>query len=417
MARIDDMKLTDPEVHENPYEFYALMRSECPVYHMPETGFYIVSKYDDVLAVLRDTKRFSNDLVETRQEIREEDKSPITKMYKTEGWVPVETLHHTDPPLHTRYRRPIERTFTASRVKEMTPYIDQMVRELIDEMIAEHGTEGEIDFVTAFAVPLPCRVIADQFGVPREDVPKLKEWSEAQMDAYGMMMTPEREQEVADQLLEAQKYFAAAFEARMRRPGSDMLTDMVTTMPDETPMTMNELLDMMMQLLTGGNDTTTGALSEGLLVLMKNPDQLAELRRDPSFMKNFVEELLRVESPVQGLMRMTTEDVELSGTVIPKGSLVNVRYAAANRDEDRFSCPADIDVRRRDVGAHLGFGAGPHFCPGAMLARQELFSAFNQILERFESFELAVPADSLTHFPSLLHRRLTSLPIRYVARG
>jgi cytochrome P450 len=412
MAQIDDLKLTDPEVHEDPYEFYALMRSECPVYKMPETGFYIVSKYQDVLAVLRDTKRFSNELVETRKEIREEAKSPIDKMYHTDGWVLVDTLHHTDPPLHTRYRRPIERTFTASRVREMTPYIDQVVGDLIDEFI----DDGEIDFVTRFSVPLPCRVIADQFGVPRDDVDNLKKWSEAQMDAYGMQMTPEREQQVADELLEAQQYFVAAFEERMREPSSDMLTDMVTTLPGETPMTMNELLDMMMQLLTGGNDTTTGALSEGLLMLIKNPDQLAELRKDPSLMKNFVEELLRMESPVQGLMRMTTEDVELSGTIIPKGSLVNVRYASANRDEEQFGCPAQMDVKRRDVGPHLGFGAGTHFCPGAMLARQELVSAFTQLLERVEHFELSVPLESLTHFPSLLHRRLTSLPIRFTPR-
>jgi len=407
MAHIDEYSLTDPKVHEDPYEFYEVMRKECPVYHMPETGFYIVSRYDDVLEVLRDTKRFSNELVETRKEMREEEKSPIDIMYHTEGWVPVDTLHHTDPPLHTRYRRPIERTFTASRVREMTPYIDKMVTQLIDEM-----AEGDIDFVTEFAVPLPCRVIADQFGMPWEQVPNLKKWSEAQMDAYGMMMSPEREQEVAQELLEAQKYFAAAFEERMRNPGDDMLTDMVTTVEGETPMTIPELLDMMMQLLTGGNDTTTGSLSEGLLVLMKNPDQLAELRKDPSLIKTFVEELLRTESPVQGLMRMTTEDVTLSGMTIPKGSLVNVRYAAANRDENKFSCPADINVKRSDVGAHLGFGAGAHFCPGAMLARQELLSAFTQLIDRLESFELTVPVESLTHFPSLLHRRLTSLPVR-----
>ena len=414
MSRLEELRLTDPAVHENPYEFYELVRNECPVYKMPENGFYVISKYNDLQTVLRDTKRFSNDLVETRKEIREEENSPIQKMYRTDGWVPVETLHHTDPPLHTRYRRPIDRTFTASRVREMTPYIDEVVGELLDELTV--NGDGETDFVESFSVPLPCRVIADQFGVPREDVPNLKKWSEAQMDAYGMMMSPEREQEVADQLLEAQKYFAGEFEKRMREPGTDMLTDMVTALPDETPMTMNELLDMMMQLLTGGNDTTTGALSEGLLLLMRNPDQLAELRNDPSLIKNFVEEMLRMESPVQGLMRMTTEDVELRGTIIPKGSIVLARYASANRDEDKFSCPAQMDVKRSDVGQHLGFGAGAHFCPGAMLARQELSSAFTQILERFEHFELTVPEDTLTHFPSLLHRRLTSLPIRFTLR-
>ncbi len=415
MAQYEELTLTDPAVHENPYDFYEYMRNECPVFRMPENGFYIISRYEDLQMVLRDTKRFSNELVETRKEIREEHNSPITEMYKNEGWEPVSTLHHTDPPLHTRYRRPIERTFTASRVREMTPYIDQVVGELLNEIIGDK-TVIETDFVHSFAVPLPCRVIADQFGVPREDVSKLKEWSEAQMDAYGMMMSPEREKEVAGQLLEAQRYFAAAFEERMHTPGSDMLTDMVTALPGETPMTMNELLDMMMQLLTGGNDTTTGAISEGMLLLIKHPDQLAALRDDPSLIKNFVEEMLRMESPVQGLLRMTTEDVELSGTTIPKGSIVIARYASANRDEEKFSCPHQMDVKRRDVGAHLGFGAGAHFCPGAMLARQELFSAFTQILQRFEDWELMVPLDSLEHFPSLLHRRLTSLPLRLTVR-
>lgn len=415
MARYEEITLTDPEVHENPYEFYEYMRNECPVFRMPENGFYLISKYDDVQAVLRDTKRFSNELVETRKEIREEHKSPITEMYQTDGWVPTETLHHTDPPLHTRYRRPIERTFTASRVREMTPYIDQVVSELIDEFAGDADIV-ETNFVESFAVPLPCRVIADQFGVSRDDVDNLKLWSEAQMDAYGMMMSPEREKEVAGQLLDAQKYFAGEFEKRMKDPGDDMLSAMVSTLPDETPMTMNELLDMMMQLLTGGNDTTTGALSEGLLLLMRNPDQLAELRRDPSLVKNFVEEMLRMESPVQGLMRMTTEDVEIGGTTIPKGSLVNVRYASANRDEEKFSCPAQMDVKRRDVGAHLGFGAGAHFCPGAMLARQELLSAFTQLLERFDTWELMVPDETLEHFPSLLHRRLTGLPMRFTRK-
>ena len=410
---VDDYSLMDPEVRECPYPFYDAMRRERPVYRMPETGFYIVSRYKDLLAVLRDVDTYSNNSAMARDRSLGRTNAVIDEMYRTSGWVTRPTLQRTDPPEHTRYRRPIDRTFTASRVREMVGYIDEMVSGLIDRM-AEAGRDGApVDFVTHFAVPLPCLVIADQFGVPREDVGKLKLWSDALMDSFGMLMTPEREREVADLILEAQHYFAAAFEERRVRPRDDMLSDIVAAPDGAEPLSMNELLDMMMQLLTGGNDTTTGALAEGLLLLIQHPDQQAKLRADPGLIRNFVEEVLRVESPVQGLLRVTTRDTELGGTMIPEGSVIIARYASANRDEERFEDAGRVDVCRGNAGAHLAFGAGIHFCPGAMLARQEMISAFTQLLERLEPIELAVPAATLEHHPSLLHRRLKALPIRF----
>ncbi len=406
---VSDYSLTDPAVQECPYPFYEAMRREQPVYRMPETGFYIVSRYDDLKEVLRDVDTFSNQFTSARAKAIGAADSPITKMYQTKGWAPVPALQQTDPPVHTRFRRPIDRTFTASRVREMVPYIDGIVSDLIDGFI----DNGETDFVESFAVPLPCYVIADQFGVPRSDVPKLKKWSDALMDQIGMMMSPEREQQVADEILEFQTYFDGVFEDRMKNPQDDMLSDVVTVLPGEEALDMNELLSTMSQLLTGGNDTTTGSLAEGMLLLVQHPDQMAKLRADPSFIKNFVEEVLRIESPVQGLMRVTTRDVELGGTVIPKGAVVVVRYASANRDEARFDCPAEFQIDRKDAGAHMAFGAGIHFCPGAMLARQEMISAFSQLLDRLQDVELSVPETELAHFPSMFHRRLKSLPIRF----
>ncbi len=413
---VDDFSLMDPDVRECPYPFYEAMRRERPVYRMPETGFYIVSRYRDLLAVLRDTETFSNDSAMARDRSLGRTNAVIDEMYRTKGWVTVPTLQRTDPPVHTRYRRPIDRTFTASRVREMAGYIDEMVAGLIDGLLAQ-GREGRaVDFVGRFAVPLPCLVIADQFGVPREDVGKLKLWSDALMDSFGMLMTPEREREVAALILEAQRYFAAAFDERRVHPRGDMLSDLVAVPEGGEPLTMNELLDMMMQLLTGGNDTTTGALAEGLLLLIRHPEQQARLRRDPALVRNFVEEVLRVESPVQGLLRVTTREVALGGTVIPEGAVVVARYASANRDAEKFDDPERLDVCRANAGAHLAFGAGVHFCPGAMLARQEMLSAFTQLLDRFENIELAVPEETLEHHPSLLHRRLKALPIRLKSR-
>ncbi len=416
MATVDDYSLMDQAVQECPYPFYAAMRAERPVYQMPETGFYVVSRYTDLQTVLRDTVNYSNGAQPAQQRQLKVEKSAVQVMYEDEGWVPTPSLQRTDPPLHDRYRQPIDKTFTASRVRDMTPYIDGIVTELIDDLVAL-GKDGQtVDFVEHFAIPLPCKVIADQFGVPRDDVPKLKLWSDALMDSFGMMMDAEREREIATQILEAQKYFAAAFEERYDNPRDDMLSDLIRTPEGAKPLTMNELLDMMMQLLTGGNDTTTGSLAEGLLLMIRNPDQVKVLREQPERMKNFVEEVLRVESPVQGLLRVTTKDAELGGTMIPADSVVIVRYASANRDETKFDEADKLDVCRKNAGAHLAFGAGIHFCPGAMLARQELNSAFTQILDRLDDIQLTVPDDSLSHHPSMLHRRLVSLPITFSAK-
>ncbi|TDI58809.1 MAG: cytochrome P450 [Alphaproteobacteria bacterium] len=416
MSKPSDYSLTDQAVQECPYDFYAAMRREAPVYQMPETGFYIVSRYGDLQAVLKDTKTFSNAAQPAQQRQLQREKSAVQVMYEEEGWVPTPSLQRTDPPLHSRYRQPIDKTFTASRVRDMTPYIDGIVTDLIDDLVVLGQDGQQVDFVQHFAIPLPCRVIADQFGVPRADVPKLKLWSDALMDSFGMMMDAKREREIATQILEAQKYFAAAFEERYDKPRNDMLSDLIRTPEGAKPLTMNELLDMMMQLLTGGNDTTTGSLAEGLLLMIRNPDQVQLLRDQPGRMKNFVEEVLRVESPVQGLLRVTTRDVELGGTLIPADSVVIVRYASANRDEAKFDDAEKLDVCRKNAGAHLAFGAGIHFCPGAMLARQELNSAFTQILDRLDDIQLAVPDASLSHHPSMLHRRLVSLPITFIAK-
>ncbi|MEN3953552.1 cytochrome P450 [Iodidimonas sp. SYSU 1G8] len=413
---VDAYSLMDPAVRECPYPFYAAMRRDCPVYRMPETGFYVISRYRDLQTVLKDTVTFSNNSAAARDRSLGRINPTIDEMYRTRGWVTVPTLQRTDPPLHGRYRRPIDRTFTASRVREMTPYIDGIVADLVDKLLDEGRAGATVDFVTSFAVPLPCLVIADQFGLPREDVGKLKLWSDALMDSFGMLMTPEREQEVARLILEAQTYFAAAFEERRTRPRGDMLSDLVAVPEGAEPLSMNELLDMMMQLLTGGNDTTTGAIAEGLLLLLRHPEQQDALRRDPSLVRNFVEEVLRVESPVQGLLRVATRTVELGGTVIPEGAVVIARYASANRDEEKFLDGERFDVMRTNSGAHLAFGAGAHFCPGAMLGRQEMTSAFTQLLERLYDIQLAVADDTLEHHPSLLHRRLKSLPVRFRPR-
>ena len=281
-------------------------------------------------------------------------------------------------------------------------------------MIDTFIDNGQVEFVADFAVKLPCLVIADQFGVSREDAPKLKYWSDAAMEAIGLMISPEREIECARIAVEAQHYFATQFEARQANPLDDMMSDMVRPLEDGAdPMSMQELLDMMSQLLNGGNQTTTSSLAIGLKLLIDHPDQMTLLCNDPSLMGNFVEEVLRLETPVQGLFRIVTQDTVLGGTDIPEGAVMMLLYGSANRDEGKFDHESDFDIQRRNAGAHLAFGAGTHFCPGAMLARQEMASSFKAILSRLHNIQFADGLNSFDYPPSLVHRNLKNLHLTF----
>ncbi len=401
--------LMDPEVQKCPYDAYATLRRECPVYRMPSTGHYVVTTYTDLQEVLRRPDIFSSEIPLKNR--RPGGPNPdVAAVYREDGWEPTITLQRTDPPVHHRYRQYIDRTFTASRVRKLAPYIDAMVTELIDKFI----DDGQVEFVSEFAVALPCLIIADQFGVARADAPKLKYWSDAAMEALGLMISPEREVECAHIAVEAQHYFAAQFEARQKHPRDDMMSDLVRPTADsDDPMSMQELLDMMSQLLNGGNQTTTSSLAVGLKLLIENPAQMALLRDDPSLIRNFVEEVLRFETPVQGLFRIATQDTTLGGTAIPEGAMILLLYGSANRDEDKFDRHADFDIRRRNAGAHLAFGAGAHFCPGAMLARQEMASSFKALLARMDNIQFADGMNQFEFLPSLVHRNLKNLHITF----
>jgi cytochrome P450 len=404
--------LMDPSVQKCPYEAYARLRQEAPVYHMPSTGHYVVTRYEELREVLRQPNVFSNHM--PLQERRPGGPNPdVVAIYENQGWQQTTTLQRTDPPEHHRYRQYIDRTFTASRVRKMTPYIEGIINDLIDGFI----DKGSVEFVSEFAIPLPTLVIADQFGVPREEAPKLKFWSDAAMEALGLMIEPEREIECAHIAVEAQHYFAKQFEDRRANPRDDMISDLVAPPPDGgEPMSMQELLDMMSQLLNGGFQTTTAALGLGWKLLLEHPDQMAQLREKPELIPNFVEEVLRLETPVQALFRKVTEDTSLGGVDIPEGAEVILLYGSANRDEEKFDEVERFDVCRKNAGAHLAFGAGTHFCPGAMLARQEMISTYTIMLDRMDDIRLAPEQEDFDFPPSLVHRNLRALHISFAPR-
>lgn len=408
---LSEQSLVDPEVIRCPYPFYAQLHAEAPVHRDAVTGFYVISRYADMQAIIKNVADFSNvvRLIDNRpQKAPPEAAAILATGYERPG-----TLNFSDPPRHARYRRLVDKAFTAGRVRELTPYIDDVVRGLIDAMVAAgcDGPEG-IDYVRAFAVPLPCIVIADQLGVDRADIPKLKQWSDAILDPIGLVCPPEREIECARLVVEFQTYFADRIAERRVKPRDDILSALAAQTEGDDALSTEEILNLLEQLLTGGNDTTTSTLSGAMLLLLDNPDSQARLRADPSGIRNFVEEALRLETPVQGLFRQPLRDVEVGGVAIPKGSVVMLRHGAVNRDPAKFAEPDRFDPARGNAGAHLAFGAGIHFCPGAMLARQELASAFTQLLARFASFELVDGANDFAYRPNFFLRGLTRLQVR-----
>jgi cytochrome P450 len=247
-------------------------------------------------------------------------------------------------------------------------------------------------------------------------VPRLKAWSDAWVEPLGYGLPLERELEVARLGLELQRYLEARFDEKRRAPRADILSDLVQgRLPDGRPLPADERMGLAEHILVGGHETVTSALALGTLLLIRKPDVWEELRAAPDLVKTFVEEALRLESPSQGFFRVALQDAELRGVHIPKGSMVHLRFAAANRDPEVFPDPDRLDLQRANAGAHMAFSQGEHHCLGAPLARLELNTAFRALVERFDALELAAGA-RVEYLPGLSLRALRALQVRYRAK-
>ena len=406
LEKIDFM---DPLTQSCPYDSYKTLRERCPVYKIPELGFYMITNYEDGRKVLLDTKTFSNKPSQHDENLDEGIKIHTEIMKKNGVGSFVETLQRTDPPVHTKYRKLLNKAFTASRVKEIKPSIIDIVDELIDRFI----NKGKCEFVDEFAVPIPCTVIADQLGVPRSKLNKLKSWSDAMIVSFGVATLTDMK-EAAYLEAESQHYFDKIFNEKRKNPTDDIISDLVNiTLNNNKKLTNDELQGLVAQLLAGGNETTTSSIAHGLWLLLKYPEQMEKIQNNNELIPNFVEEVIRFETPVQGLFRTVMCDTEISGIKIPKGSVLLVRYASFNRDEKIFIEPDVFDITRSDVGKHLAFGSGAHHCVGAMLARAEMQIAFDQLFKRVTNIRLSKDLSPIPHRPSLYIHQLKELPIKF----
>jgi cytochrome P450/uncharacterized protein GlcG (DUF336 family) len=391
--RVDEHSLMDPDIQADPYAYYAALREQAPVYRMPDTGAYVISRYRDIQHVLARPEIWSIDLVGKAGSSMFQHPEALA-ILEREGW-PRNTKLSSDPPEHRIWRSIVDVSFTASRVRASAPFVQSIVDELLEALLRAPGCE----FIQAFAAPLPVRVIADRLGLPAEDVPRIKAWSDAWIEPLGYGLSKQREIEVARLGVELQHYLAAKFEEKRRSPGQDILTDLAhARTPDGRPLKDADRMGLAEHILVGGHETVTIALASGLLLLIRQPEVLLELRREPALVKTFVEELLRLESPSQGFFRYALRDAEIAGVKIPAGAMVHLRFAAANRDPEQFPDPDRLDLRRAGAGSHMAFGQGEHHCLGAPLARQELRLAFERLVQTLDALPRARPAPA--HVPA-----------------
>jgi cytochrome P450 len=306
-----------------------------------------------------------------------------------------------DPPDHTRLRRLVSAAFTRRRIADLRPRIEQICNALLDDL----ADQEEADLIKALALPLPMRVLTEMLGVPPQDAPVFRGWTEI-LTASALPL--DQLDEAAAQML---GYVRALLDSKRRQPGADLLSALAAVRDGDDRLTEPELTSMVFLLLIAGHETTVNLIGNATLALLDNPAQLAWLRANPSRMPAAVEEFLRYESPVQAALRFSREEVRLADMVIPPGSVVLVSLLAANRDPARFPGADRLELPRED-NPQLAFGHGIHHCLGAPLARLEGAIAISSLVARFPALRMAVPAESLRWRISLVMHGLDALPVR-----
>jgi cytochrome P450 len=399
-----------PEAIEDPYAVYAELRARGVTY-LPEGNLYLVSRFDDVKQLLLDHHTFSSRNVGGERGAADPDLAAVA----AEGWRSVAVLTPADPPDHTWYRRLVARSFAPDGVAKLHESIVRIVETLIDGF----ADRGSCDLVAEFCQPFPLYVFAELMGIDIADIPQIKRWTDDRLEmiaaATGIVPKP-RMLELLRSNVEMQRYLYGLVDEVRREPRDDLLTHLVFgTMPGfgERPLDDDELMSMIQTLLDGGNDTTINLVSNGMGLLLSHPDQLAIARNDPSVLGTTVEEVLRVEAPVQCLFRGARVDTELGDVEIPAGARLAVLYGAANRDERRWPDADVFDVRRADAKDALHFGAGIHFCLGAHLARLEGKVAFEALLRRLHGLRLVPGANDFHHHASPIVRGLEALHVEW----
>jgi cytochrome P450 PksS len=397
------LNIVSAEFKADPFPFFSLLRASEPVYRttLPDkTPLWLLSRYDDVAALLRD-ERFKKNRRHalTKEQLR---KLPWTPpMFR-----PLErNMLDLDPPDHTRLRSLVHKAFTPSLVEQMRSRTQAIADELLDRIV----WTGEMDLIKDFALPLPMTIITEILGVPRKDHHKFHKWSQAVVS----LTSPSPTLRVLPSVWKFIRYLRQFFKLRRRDPKDDLVSALIKAEEAGDKLNEDELLAMVFLLLIAGHETTVNLIGNGTLALIENPNEMNKLLSEPSLVKPAVEELLRYTSPVfTTTERYAREDTTIHGVTIPQGEMTLGVIGSANRDETAFENPNELQITR-EPNRHLSFGQGIHFCLGAPLARMEAQIAFTTLLQRVPNLRLTKPSSSLHWRPSIFLRGLAALPLKF----
>jgi cytochrome P450 len=404
----------DPELLRDPFRGYSRLREQAPIVRAAFPGqttpIWLVTRFDDVKLVLSDQRFVNNpasvpggDVYNVREQLIEANGVP-----REYARYLFESVLDADGADHIRLRKLVSRAFTARRVSELRPRVEEITDDLLGKL-ADRAEDGVADLIENFAYPLPITVICELVGIPEEDRPQWREW--------GRALVTMRRGAIAEPLRAMIPYIQELIGRRRARPADDLLTGLIRAHDEDGDrLSDTEMITMVLTLVLAGHETTAHLIGNGTAALLAHPGQLAMLRADPGLMPRAVHELMRWCGPVQGTrIRYAAEDVEIGGIPIKRGEPVMAVLVSANYDPRRFADPERFDITREPDGrreVHVGFGHGLHYCLGAALARQEGEVALAALLRRFPGLEPAVALDDLERQLLPVSWRLARLPVR-----
>jgi cytochrome P450 len=382
-----DYRPLTQEFLRDPYPVLAQARAEQPVFFYPEMSFWVVTRYEDLVQVVRDHEAFSQSAARLM---------PVPGQLRhriTEDWFD-EAFLNADPPVHTVDRRIVNSAFTRTRIRAMEPQIEAIAERLIDTFAGD----GHCDLMAQYTYPMGATTLATFVGLPIQDMQRLKAWAQdllmlvhprtTAVDASGTVAGKHMsEEELLDRwtrMADCRDYLMDLLDQREAEPTDDLISVLVGARDadGERVLSRGRIVTHLIDLIAAGTDTVAPLIAHTLLYLLERPDQLEAVRADPSLIDNAIEEGLRMRGTASHLFRYTTRDVELGGVTIPKESVVALSFASAGYDESHFDCPFQFDLHRENAGDHLAFGRGRHFCVGAPLARAEARISLTRLLQR-----------------------------------
>lgn len=408
-----------PDSVRCPYPIVASLREQHSVAWFPQVEAYVVTSYDLIVEVLRSPGLFSNresttgpvgsrQLRKVMKELLAEDadiRAAVERRAKIGNSL---VLALADPPVHERQRKLVNRAFTPSAVRGIEPLVRELAEALVDDFVGR----GTVELIGEFAAPLPMTVIARALGVELDRMDDFRRWSDGIVTGFGRLeVSKEDMARIIMMRDELECYLLGIMADRQRMPADDLISKIVHSQVDGEQLSTHEALEMIVQFLIAGNETTTKLIGASMLRLAQEPKLAASLRQDPDQIPSFINEILRLEPPVTGLFRTATADCELGGVTIAKGAAVWLVFAAANRDGGEFEDSDTCVIERSTRPPNLAFGFGEHYCLGAGLAKAEARVALEILLDRLQDIALDCDPDAVDYEPSFLMRGLHSLPL------